>query len=100
MKFARQKGYIFLTGGDLNARNTIYGSSKTDKRGLQFEDILTANNLITLNFGNVPTCTAGRNGSVIDVTAITSGAEDIISNWKPISTFLKANFLQTTCSFH
>ena len=82
MKLANDKGYIFLLGGDANAQNTIYGSSSTDKRGRILEDILVANNLLTLNIGSVPTCTSGSSGSVIDVTAITSGLENMVENWK------------------
>ena len=82
MRLANKKGYIFLAGGDFNARNTIYGSNTTDTRGKIFEDILIKNNLLTLNIGTAPTCTAGNQGSVIDVTAISSGMEDLISDWR------------------
>ena len=33
-KFAREKDYTFVFGGDLNSRNTLYGSDTTDKRGM------------------------------------------------------------------
>ena len=82
MKLANAKGYTLLLGGDLNARNVIYGSNITDTRGKIFEQILIQNNLTTLNIGTVPTCTASQGGSVIDVTTITSGMEDIISDWR------------------
>ena len=82
MKLANEKGFIFLMGGDFNARNVIYGSKTTDKRGKIFEDILIANNLYTLNVGTIPTCMASSQGSVIDVTAITSGMENVVENWK------------------
>ena len=55
MKLANEKGFVFLMGGDFNARNVIYGSKTTDKRGKIFEDILIANNLYTLNVGTIPT---------------------------------------------
>ena len=80
MKLANSKGYTILIGGDINARNTIYGSNVTDTRGKIFEEILIKNNLLTLNIGSIPTCTAGNPGSVIDVTAISSGMEDLITD--------------------
>ena len=82
MKLANSKGYTFLLAGDLNARNAIFGSRTTDKRGKIFEDIISKNNLTTLNIGTVPTCKASAQGSIIDVTTITSGMEDIVTDWK------------------
>ena len=82
MKLANLKGYTILLGGDMNARNTIYGSRLTDTRGKVLEDILIRNNLHTLNIGIAPTCMASNPGSVIDMTAITSGMESLISDWK------------------
>ena len=41
MALAEAKGYTFVFGGDMNARNHIYGSRSTDKRGKILEDILT-----------------------------------------------------------
>ena len=38
MKLANLKGYTILLGGDMNARNTIYGSRLTDTRGKVLED--------------------------------------------------------------
>ena len=82
MALANAKGYTFVFGGDVNARNFLYGCKTTDKRGRQVEDIFSKYGLFTLNIGNTPTCTAGQFGSIIDVTAITSGMESMITNWR------------------
>ena len=33
MKLAREKDYTLVWGGDMNARNTLYGSNTTETRG-------------------------------------------------------------------
>ena len=82
MKLAHDQGHTFILGGDANARSCVYGSSSTDTRGRTLEQIMLQNNLSFLNIGTVPTCTAGIQGSVIDVTAITGCMEDLVSDWK------------------
>ena len=75
IKMARLNNYTLVLGGDLNARNILYGSDRTDKRGFKIEDILVEFDLTTCNLGSKPTCVASHPGSVIDVTITTSETE-------------------------
>ena len=81
-KFAREKDYTFVCGGDVNARNTLFGSDSTDKRGLIIEDLMVEFDLETANKGNKPTCTASHPGSVIDATFISGEKAHWVENWR------------------
>ena len=51
-RLAREKNYMLVLGGDINARNTLYGSDITDKRGRIIEDLLVEFDLEPANRGN------------------------------------------------
>ncbi|GLV37542.1 hypothetical protein CBL_20354 [Carabus blaptoides fortunei] len=58
----------FILAGDFNSHNTLWGSTKDDRRGKQIENIID-NNATLLNDGS-PThlCTGSGNFSFIDIT--------------------------------
>ncbi|GLV40930.1 hypothetical protein CBL_08504 [Carabus blaptoides fortunei] len=58
----------FILAGDFNAHNTLWGTTKDDRRGKQIENIID-NNATLLNDGS-PThlCTGSGNFSCIDIT--------------------------------
>ena len=82
MKLAREKNYtlIFGGGGDMNARNTLYGSKTTDTRGKKIEDLMVEYDLQNMNKGNQVTCTSGYPGSVIDATFINGEKEHLVKD--------------------
>lgn len=85
-KHAARHNCILIIGADANAKNTWWGSTSCNSRGLALEDFcrLTAN-LVVANEGSVPTFNRiGINAaqSVIDVTLITEIHSNFISNWK------------------
>ena len=51
IELAKQKNYTIVLGGDLNARNVLYGSNTTDKRGFVIQDILVKYDLQIANKG-------------------------------------------------
>ena len=81
-KLSREKNFTLVMGGDINARNTLYGSKTTDKRGKIIEDIMVEFDLETANRGSKPTCTAASTGSVIDATFVSGEKSDLICNWR------------------
>ena len=82
-ELAREKDYIIISGGDLNARNTLYGSSVTDSRGSKIEELSIHYDLaFAENLGKRPTCTASHPGSVIDATIVSGEHYDLIKNWR------------------
>ena len=81
IKLAREKDYTLVVGGDLNARNILYGSNTTDKRGFVIEDLLVKYDLEIGNRGKKPTCMASDKGSIIDAT-FTNGEREVITDWK------------------
>ena len=81
-RLAREKDYTLVLGGDLNARNILFGSDTTDRRGKVIEDLLVEFDLETANRGNRPTCMASHIGSVIDATFINGEKSDLIQGWR------------------
>ena len=81
-RLAREKDYTLILGGDLNARNTLYGSDITDKRGRVIEDLLVNYDLQSANKGTRPTCVASDKGSIIDATFINGEKAHLIQNWR------------------
>ena len=71
-----------IVGMDANAHNTVWGSSDTNARGELLIEYLSANNLIILNRGNVPTFFNGRRSEVIDITVGTQLVGELIEDWK------------------
>ena len=49
------KDNCFLTG-DLNCKHTLWGSTKTDRRGIELIDMLSFHNLVVFNDGNKTRC--------------------------------------------
>jgi len=67
--------------GDLNSKNTIWGSPDTDQRGLAIENLMDNNNFITLNNGQ-PTYThhnGSRSHLDLSIVCNTLGAK---CNWE------------------
>lgn len=81
-KFGREKNYTLVAGGDMNARNAIYGCTSTDTRGKKLEDLLVKYDMSAINNGKKPTCTASDNGLVIDVTLACSERAHLIQQWR------------------
>lgn len=80
--FGREKDYPLIIGGDMNARNTLFGSNTTDKRGRILEDLMIEYDLEVANKGTKPTCMASHPGSIIDVTFVCGEKSSIISEWR------------------
>ena len=80
MKMAREKDYTLVLGGDSNARNDLFGSDKTEKRGRIIEDLMVEYDLEVANKGKTPTCVASHQGSVIDITLVSGEKADLIKN--------------------
>lgn len=61
----------FMITGDINARNLLWGSDRTDFRGKFFEELINEYNLCVLNKGNNTHVSIGyRSLSAIDVTLV------------------------------
>ena len=78
---AKKEGYIFLAGGDFNARNRLYGSNRTCPRGRLVEQFMQDKNLDVCNIGNEPTYISGKNQSTIDITLVSAEYSHLIRNW-------------------
>lgn len=78
-KYPRNK---IVLAGDVNAKNSIWGSSITDHKGTQLADFSASHNFLFCN--NVdcgPTYRRGDTSSSIDVTMVSSSAYSLVSNW-------------------
>lgn len=63
----------YIIGGDLNAHNCLWGSSRVDTRGKIIEEIILENNLILLNTGaNTFISSSTGNFSAIDLTLMST----------------------------
>lgn len=75
-----------IIGGDFNGWHTLWGSSKSNKRGLEVNRLVMSNNLIIGNTGNIPTFETVTHGisrtSIIDLTLYSYNLCNKISDWK------------------
>ena len=69
--------------GDFNAKSTLWGSPKADRRGKSIENILQRSNLVVLNTGS-PTRYYNNGESHIDLT-FASPRYSNIANWEVLS---------------
>ena len=77
-----QQGLIICS--DTNAQSTRWGNKRTNKRGIELEDILDEHNLTIHNNLQCPTWTAQGKSSTIDLT-ITNIYAPNIQDWQCIS---------------
>lgn len=76
----------FIIAGDFNSSNTIWGSKKSNSRGVNLVDYIISEDLNIANVGNKPTWSDNwldPNGkqSVIDLTLSSHGIARKIHNW-------------------
>lgn len=84
-RVARFVGVNMILAGDLNARSVWWGDCRTNARGLDVCDMISAANLHVLNVGVAPTFEVFRAGrwcrSRVDVTFCSSDVIDKIEDW-------------------
>jgi sarcosine oxidase/L-pipecolate oxidase len=71
-----------VISGDTNAKNSLWFSSKNDKRGDDLIEFIVKNNLLVLNNSKTPTFVSPFGQSIIDITLTNSQTFDKIKNWK------------------
>lgn len=76
-----QKTNKCVVGGDLNAKNGMWGSPKNDKKGETLVEWLASEHLHILNSGNAPTFVRGASSSHINVTFSSANVVDKINCW-------------------
>ena len=70
----------WLIGGDFNAKNKLWGSSITDRRGRQLSDWIVSNKLSYLNDGT-NTYGTKKKGDVLDVTMVSQNDVNVVKKW-------------------
>ncbi|XP_049883069.1 uncharacterized protein LOC126378732 [Pectinophora gossypiella] len=77
---------LFLIGGDVNAKNTWWGSSKIDCRGSEVSGAMEEMEMQVLNEGDVPTFDTIRGNkrytSHVDITACSSDMLGLVEDWR------------------
>ena len=83
-RFKNEKRKLcFIINGDMNAKNHIWGSSKTDNRGLNMANWIARNGMNFLNDGS-PTYINSTTGKedVLDLSIISMEFQKYVSRWK------------------
>lgn len=75
-----------LIGGDFNGWHTSWGSVKSNKRGIEVNNLIITNDLIIGNSGNSPTFETITHGSsrqsIIDLTLLSHKTSQKIKDWE------------------
>lgn len=71
-----------IFAGDFNAASTLWGSTRTDKRGLILLDWMAANGLVITNSGEEPTFHRANQESNVDLTICSEWMADKIIDWQ------------------
>lgn len=78
---SRRKLHL-LASCDVNAHNTVWGSTDTNGRGQALLEYLAGTDLEILNIGNEPTFVNSRRQEVIDLTVCTGNLAPEVSGWQ------------------
>ena len=81
VKFCLNNDYPLIIGSDSNAHSSSWGCEDTNKRGIEFDNLIINQDLIINNIGNTPTFVNHLGSSIIDITITNSLANSMISNW-------------------
>lgn len=71
-----------IVAGDFNAHSTLWGSPKSDRRGLILEVWAAQLGLSIVNTGSTSTYTSQQGESIIDLTWASPNAAPLIREWK------------------
>jgi endonuclease/exonuclease/phosphatase (EEP) superfamily protein YafD len=85
-----------IIGGDFNAKSSVWGSARTDKRGQLLSEMMSSFSLITMNFGYTPTYQRANSKSIIDITFERVSQSVQIVDWKVLDTFLASDHKHIT----
>lgn len=71
-----------IIGGDFNAKSFLWGSQRTDGRGLLLTRWAAERDLRIVNVGNTPTCVRPQGLSIIDITWTSPDLLSFIRDWR------------------
>lgn len=74
-----------IVAGDFNAKNRLWSSRLTDRRGRVLEDWAAVLGLVLINQGSSSTLVRPQGESIIDLTWASPSAADRIDNWRVMS---------------
>lgn len=92
LSFCKLKGYPMVFGMDANSQHVMWGSSKTNTRGIFLSEFIMSRDLAILNNGNRPTFVNSIREQVIDLTLCSLDVLGDIGDWHVSS--------DVTCSDH
>lgn len=79
--YCEEKGLQLILGGDVNAHHFAWGSTNVNSRGESLFNFITAQNLVIMNKGNIPTFVTKTRKEVLDITLCTNKVSSLIQNW-------------------
>lgn len=82
VRAAKETKWICLIGCDANAHHTQWGCKENNVRGELFFNYLINSSLSLCNRGKEPTFFNKKSKTIVDVSLVSSGYSDIISNWR------------------
>lgn len=71
-----------ILAGDFNARSKLWGDKKTTDRGELLEQWVNRFDMRLMNEGNAPTCIRPQGTSIVDLTWVTAGLIEKVTEWK------------------
>lgn len=81
VEYGKKNSLQILICADSNAKNTAFGSKKTDERGKLLYQFISNNNLAVANNGTKPTFECSTGSSVIDFTITSAFLVNKITDW-------------------
>ena len=92
VNFALLNKFSLVVGIDANSQNEMWGSSKTNARGINLIEFIYSKDLMILNSGNKPTFVNSVRDQVIDITLCSHDVVNDLLNWNVTN--------EVTCSDH
>ena len=83
--FADSEKLPLIIGTDSNAHHTAWGHPSCNARGRELIQLISSNNLVLCNQGNIPTFVGRRGKSVIDLTLTNTLGQNLLRDWKVAS---------------
>lgn len=76
------EGMEIILSGDFNARSKLWGERRTTDRGELLEQWVNRFDMRLMNEGNSPTCIRPQGMSIVDLTWVTAGLTEKVTEWK------------------
>ena len=89
------KGSQVCLGMDGNGKHPLWGSKRTDARGVIIADLISAHNMEICNTGVIPTFEARNHkkyvSSIIDITIVSDNMASLVTDWSVNMTACKSS---------